>query len=361
MRVLCLVPYPTLGASNRLRVEQYAPHLRPLGISLTVSRFLDESGYAVIYRRGSFGAKALSIAHGLFRRVGDLRRAQQFDLVLVHREASLIGPPIIERLLGRLGVPYAYDFDDAIFKVAPYAVNRRWNKLLRPPSRIEEIARRACLVITQNDYLARWARQHNENVEVIPTPVDTDRHRPDPAPHRADPLVIGWVGSPTTAPYLSLLDGPLAEIGRRRRIIVRVIGGAYRHASVPVECLPYDLAREPEQVAAFDIGLLPEPDDEWTRGKGAFKALLYMAAAVPVVASDVGVNANVIGGGGFTVRDETGWIDPLERLAEDAELRREKGAAGRARAEQLYSVKVVAPRFAAALRRGVELASAVRA
>jgi glycosyltransferase involved in cell wall biosynthesis len=351
LRVLCLVPYPTLGASNRLRVEQYAPALRNDGIELVISPFLDDAGYAVLYRPGHTVPKIAAVVKGFIRRARDLARARRFDLVLVHREATLIGPPLVERALDRIGVPYLYDFDDAIFVVAPYAANRGWNRL-RPPSRIAEIARRAAVVVTGNDYLAEWARRQNARVVILPTPVDTDRHTPSATAHPAAPLVIGWVGSPTTAPYLRLLDEPLRRLGQERSIVVRVIGGAYEHATVPVELQPYRLADEPAQVASFDIGVLPEPDDQWTRGKGAFKALLYMASAVPVVASRVGVNPDVVAEGeaGFNVDGPDEWLEALRRLAGDADLRRRMGAAGRARAVERYSVRSLAPRLAGALR-----------
>lgn len=119
-----------------------------------------------------------------------------------------------------------------------------------------------------------------------------------------------------------------------------------------MENLPYRLREEPIDVGTFDIGVLPEPDDPWTRGKGAFKALLYMAAGIPVVASRVGVNSEVVEHGvmGYVVDDDQGWIDAMSRLADDAELRAELGARGRERVERLYSAHVQAPRLAAVLR-----------
>lgn len=352
MRVLCLVPYPTLGASNRLRVEQYAAPLRLEGIELVVSPFLDDAGYAVLYRRGRTLAKMLAVVRGVGRRIRDVARARRFDVVLVHREASLVGPPLVERALNLLGVPYLYDFDDAIFIVPPYGANRRWD-WLRPSGRIEEIARRARVVVAQNEYLAAWARSHNPRVAIVPTPVDTDRHRPGPQEDRR-PLVLGWIGSPTTAPYLHALDTVVERVARTHDIVVRVVGGDYYHPGVGVDVRPYRFDQEPREVAAFDIGLLPEPDDEWTRGKGAFKALLYMASAVPVVASRIGVNADVIGDAGYCVDTDDQWVAALERLLVDPVLRREIGARGRARAEDRYSVRVTTPKLAAALREAIE-------
>jgi len=131
-----------------------------------------------------------------------------------------------------------------------------------------------------------------------------------------------------------------------------VIGGSYQVVGVPVDEVPYDLSREAEQVATFDIGILPEPDDAWTRGKGAFKALVYMATGLPVIASPVGVNGQVVVHGvtGFLAATPLEWVDALDRLSTDVELRASLGAAGRKRVEDLYSLNTLAPRFMEVLK-----------
>ena len=354
MHVLCLVPYPTIGASNRLRIEQYAKPLASEGIHLTVSAFLDDDAYARLYRPGGVIPKAAAVLRGVARRMRDLLRARRYDLVVVHRESAPIGPPVVERALERLGVRYVLDFDDAIFLRPVHPANRRWG-WLRPGGRLEESARGAVAVIAGNEYLAAHARRWNDDVTVLTTPVDTDRHAPAPDRHRPEGgVVIGWVGSSTTAPYLHLIDAPLAEVGAREDVTVRVVGGKYRNAPIRhLDVRPYDLDREADDLRGMDVGVLPEPDDEWTKGKGAFKALLYMATALPVVASDVGVNAEVVQHGvtGYVVRDDAGWRDALARLVSDPALRRALGDAGRDRAEARYSLRALAPRFAAVLRR----------
>ena len=45
---------------------------------------------------------------------------------------------------------------------------------------------------------------------------------------------------------------------------------------------------------ALDVGLMPLPDDEWSRGKCGMKALQYMAFGIPPVVSPVGVNATAV-------------------------------------------------------------------
>lgn len=351
MRVLALVPYPSLGASNRLRIEQYKPFLEAQGIDLTIAEYFDESTYRVLYLPGHIVAKAAGVLGGIARRVRDASRAGGYDLVLIHRESAPIGPPVIERFLSWRKIRYVYDFDDAIFLPAISSANRAWGWLRR--TRPAETARRATIVIAGNDYLAAWARRSNPRVVVLPTPVDTTRFTPRDPSDASDPPVIGWVGSPTTSRYLRLLDEVFARLAKRRSFVVRVVGGAYSHTSVPVECLPYSLADEPEHVRSFDVGVLPEPDDPWTRGKGAFKALLYMAAAIPVVASRVGVNEAVVGPGGYCVDDAEAWIEAIDRLLGDAPLRARLGSAGRAHVDGRYSLSALAPRFITALREAV--------
>lgn len=352
IRVLALVTLPSLGASNRLRVEQYAPLLRERGISLAVSPFFDDATYRILYQRGRALEKALGVARGVLRRLRDLLRARRYDVVLVHRESAPLGPPLMERALGLLGRRYVFDFDDAIQLGPVHPSNRRWG-FLRHPSRVSAAVRGAAAVISGNEYLAEWARERNENVTVISTPVDAHLHHPAVGPRPPGPLVIGWVGSSTTAPYLRLLDEALATLAREEDVVVRVVGGDYRHPSARVEVVPYDLAREADLVRGFDIGVLPEPDDPWTRGKGAFKALLYMSSGIPTVASRVGVNEEVIGDAGYCVDGTAGWIEALRRLAVDPALRAALGARGRARVLARHSVEVQVSRLAGVLTAAV--------
>jgi glycosyltransferase involved in cell wall biosynthesis len=350
VRVLCLTTLPTEGPSNRLRVEQYAAPLRAHGLDLVVSPFFDAATYRILYQPGHTLAKAVGVVRGGFRRIRDAARVGKFDVVLVHRESSPLGPPLFERLLARRRIPYVFDFDDALFLGPVHPSNRRWS-WLRHPSRVGEAVHGAAAIVTVNEYLATWARGYNEDVTIIPTPVDVHRFRPRGRPGRDGPIVLGWTGSSTTADYLRLLDEPLAALATRADVVLRVIGGQYRHSTVPVDVRPFSLATEADDLADIDIGLLPEPDDAWTRGKGAYKALLYMAMGIPVVASRVGVNEQFIADGGICVDNSEEWVDAIMRLVHDPELRARYGVAGRSRMESTFGLHVQVPRLAEVLLR----------
>jgi glycosyltransferase involved in cell wall biosynthesis len=168
--------------------------------------------------------------------------------------------------------------------------------------------------------------------------------------------VIGWLGSETTAPYLHLIDDALARLSQESDVVVRVVGGAYENSRLRhLDVREFALEREQSELEGFDIGILPEPDDPWTRGKGGYKALLYMAVGIPVVASRVGVNTDIVSDAetGFLVSTTDEWVAALRRLVADPGLRERMGAAGRARVTERYSIHVIAPRLAKALAAAV--------
>ena len=97
---------------------------------------------------------------------------------------------------------------------------------------------------------------------------------------------------------------------------------------------------EVEDLQSINIGIMPLPDIEWTRGKCGLKGLQYMGLAIPTVMSPVGVNTEIIthGVNGFLASSKEEWINCLSKLIESAELRKKLGDAGRKTVEELYSV-----------------------
>jgi glycosyltransferase involved in cell wall biosynthesis len=89
-----------------------------------------------------------------------------------------------------------------------------------------------------------------------------------------------------------------------------------------------------------DIGIMPLPDDEWSKGKCGFKALQYMALEIPCLASPVGVNTTIIqhGVNGFHCQTEEDWLTCFDKLISNPDLRRQLGRAGRKTVEEHYSV-----------------------
>lgn len=328
--------------------------LQTRGITLEPSSYLTDRGMDVIHLNGAWRAKAGVAAAGTARRVRDAVKAKGYDLVLVHRESAAIGPAWVERILRPVGVPYAFDFDDAIYLPASSEANRRFT-WLKQAGKTAAVVRNASLVIAGNAHLAEWARRQGGRAVVIPTAIDTDAYRPTTA--SGDPVCIGWTGSPSTIQHLELLAPTLAQLQRERGIRIRVIGDpSYQMAGAQAEVLRWSAASEIADLSGVDIGVMPLPDDEWARGKCGLKALQYMALGIPTVVSPVGVNREIArDGAAITAQTADEWALVLRTLIDDPELRARVGRHGRARVEQEYSVEATLPQWEQALRMAATL------
>jgi glycosyltransferase involved in cell wall biosynthesis len=274
--------------------------------------------------------------------VRDLRR---YDAVYVLREMALLGPPLFERALARSGVPFIFDFDDAVF--VPYVSPANgYLSYLKFPGKTRTICRLAAHVMAGNAYLADYARQVNDRVTVVPTTIDTEKYAVEER-EANDPPVVGWSGSYSTAQHLDTLRGALRRLARTERFRLRVIGApGYSLDGVDVEAMPWRPETEVADLRRIDVGMMPLPNEPWSRGKCGLKALQYMALGIPTVCSPVGVNSEIITDGvnGHLAATEDEWVEKLSRLLRSAELRRRLGRAGRATVEERYSAEGQAPR-----------------
>jgi glycosyltransferase involved in cell wall biosynthesis len=365
IKVLALSPIPEEGAGCRFRIAQYVPWLRDAGFDVTIRSFYTPEFFHLVYRHGHYLRKSASFFGLLARRVRDLVDLGDYDLVFLYREAIPIGPPLVEWIVAARGIPIVYDFDDAIFLPAVSDANKAIS-FLKYPGRVAQILRRSRRVTVGNEFLAAYARRHNRAVTMIPTAVDTDRFAPrrDAPATGARELVVGWIGSPTTFPYLEQLAGILRQVAERHPFTLKVSGAGrpVRFPGLHVADVPWSLADEVHLFNTCDIGVYPLTDDEWAKGKCGFKAIQFMACGVPVVAAGFGVNREIVtdGENGFLATTPGEWVEKLERLLSDPELRARFAAAGRRTIEDRYSLKVTAPRLAEVLASALEPERTVR-
>lgn len=349
MRLLMLPRYGALGASSRLRMMQYLPALRAAGMEVDVAPMLDDD-----YVRGLYAGAVpkWSVVRSYGRRLRRLRALHRYDLAWLQREACPWLPGWLElALLGR-STPLAVDYDDAVFHRYD-AHGSRWVRLLLG-NKIDRVMARADLVTAGNDYLAARARAAgSRRIEWLPTVVDLDRY-PEAAPLRVGPpLVVGWIGSPATAHYLREVAAALAPL-HASGLIRGVAVGARPDQVAGTVFQPREWREETEAEAlrGFDIGIMPLRDELWERGKCGYKLIQYMASGLPVVASPVGVNTEIVSEGvnGLLASEPGQWADAIARLARDPDLRRSMGEAGRQRVRQRYSLQAQAGRLIDMLR-----------
>ena len=327
---------------QRFRFEQYLDSLRADGIECEFSPLLTKEDDRIFYGKASALRKALVLSRCAARRTRDIARARSFDAVFLQREAFFGGWPLFERAFKAQGVRLALDFDDAIWLLDVSEANRRYAWLKRP-QKTAEVARMADLVIAGNSFLRDYAREYNSNVVVIPTTIDTNSYRRTAPLRTSGQVCIGWTGSTTTirnfetgVPYLTELRARYGDAVR-----FRVIGDAsYRNEALGIRGEAWDAAVEVETLSDMDIGIMPLPDEEWSKGKCGLKGLQFMALQIPVVMENLGANREIVTDGtdGFLATGQAEWVAKVSALVDSAVMRERVGSAGRQTIEARYSV-----------------------
>ena len=352
MRVLAWVPQEVdTSPGQRYRIEQWDPSLREEGIEITYSPSTPARVTALLQQSGAVRPKAWGLTQAFSRRLREAWEASAFDLVYIFREGALFGPALAERLLSWNGIPFVFDFDDAVW-VRYVSPANSYFSYLRFPGKTATLCRLARHVIAGNSYLRDYATRYNEHVSIVPSTIDTLKYEPI-SPRASTRPVIGWTGSYSTVQYLRLIRPALVRLRARRDFRVVVVGGTgFEIDGVEVEHRPWRSATEVQDLSDFNVGIMPLADTEWERGKCGLKALQYMALGIPPVVSPVGVNREIVdhGQNGFLASTEDDWVETLDRLLADGDLRLRVGRAARATVETRFSARVQAPRVAQILR-----------
>lgn len=350
MKVLFLTRYDAKGASSRVRCLQYLPWLQAQGMEVVQQGLLSD-GYVVSLYEGRTPWR--EVARCYARRFMFLMRRKEFDLIWIEKELFPFLPAQLETFLLR-GMRYVIDMDDAIF----HQYDQSRHRLIRGwlGQKIDTLMSTATLVVAGNSYLASRARASGAPwVERLPSVIDLRRYT-SPAlvqrhasetPERAFRIV--WIGSPATVHYLEQLRAPMVSLAQQRSIEFRVIGApAPVWPGVSTRTIEWHADTEAQEIAQCDVGVMPLENTPWEQGKCSFKLIQYMACGLPVVASPVGMNVDVLSNGSIGILASTHdeWAKALEWMASHATERSAMGNQGRRRAEERYCLEVTAPLLA---------------
>ena len=346
MKIMFLFPYP-LGESpsQRFRFEQYLSALEKSGVGYSTQSFWDLETWKILYAPGKKLKKGLGFMRGIGRRFKLLFTLHHFDYVFIHRECAPAGPPFFEWLISfLLRKKIIYDFDDAIW-LPNTSEENRFAALLKWNIKVGFICHWSYKISCGNLYLCDYAYKYNRNIVLNPTTIDTENLHNPAKFNRPDSknVVIGWTGSHSTLKYLQLIEGVLTDlVNAYPHVVFRVIADRPAVLRVPgMQFTKWNMQSEIEDLAQFDIGIMPLTDDIWARGKCGFKALQYMAMEIPTVISPVGVNTSIVEHGvdGFLAATADEWKSLLESLILQPELRTRIGKQGREKVLRNYSVR----------------------
>jgi glycosyltransferase involved in cell wall biosynthesis len=331
MKVLCVIE-PGGAPSTRLRLGDCLSRYRAAGIEISI----------VSARRSS-----------LRERIQLIRQAGRHDLVILFKTTGF-GAFDLAMLL-RYNPRIIFDYDDAVmFR------NQKYGRPIRTRD-FEKFVRtiqHCTSVVAGNDLLARFAEACDRPAVVLPTPVDLSRYL---YPQTNGPVrpTIGWVGLSDGFVYLRHIQSALRRLASQfEGFTLRVISDQRLELDgVPVENEQWQLDREQANLSSFTIGIMPLTDTLWTRGKCGYKILQYMAAGIPVVASAVGANCDIVNHGedGFLARNSDEWVQFISTLFKDSHMRKTFAERGRELVEKKYSLDQFAAAYIELMRKVAKL------
>jgi glycosyltransferase involved in cell wall biosynthesis len=306
-------------ASTVFRIHQYVPLLREEGIELVCR-------------------EASNMDH--------LADFAGYDGILLQKK--LLSRSRRQRLI-RSGLPVIFDIDDATWH--PLEKKHHFLTRWRTNHRLAACLKLSKLAVPANEYLAAHLRRHTA-VEVLPMTLPAREW--NAAKPVNGPAVIGWAGAPGNHFQLRSIEKALQEVkAAMPEVVIRIFSGVRPELDVEIDFVPFDAPRQIEVLHSFTIGLLPLPDTPFNHGKSPIKALQYMAAGIPCVASALSGTVEMLGehGSGLYAAELSSWTKHLLALAGDPALCRRMGMAGRERFESQFTAEAAARRWARIFRR----------
>jgi len=331
---------PNRSPSQRYRFEQFQAYLEQQGFTFDYFYIINAKADKIFYSKGRYLAKLWILLTSVFKLFAKSFQAKQYEFVFVQREAFMLGTVFFESLFARK-TKMLFDFDDAIWMQVVSDANKAVG-FLKDANKTAKLIAMSDMVFAGNSYLQDYALQFNPNSKRVPTVVDTDNYHPSNKTPK-NRICIGWSGSFSTTPYFDLAVPALLRIKEKYgdKVYFKLIGDAsYQNEALGIQGIAWSPETEVQELAEIDIGIMPLPNDEWTKGKCALKGLLYMSMEQATVLSNVGVNGEVVEDGvnGFLADTEEEWVKKLSLLIEDEALRQRISKAGRQTVLEKYSV-----------------------
>lgn len=341
-KVLILSKYTRIGASSRLRTQQYVPFLISEGVDIKINSFFDDKYLNNLYQKRKISKFHLTKL--LIRRLFVFLSVYKYDLLWIEKELIPYFPPFLECFLKLLNIKFVVDYDDAIF----HNYDQSNNKMVRLflSNKISKVMKLADKVFVGNYYLYEYAEKSNaKEIHYIPTVVDVTRYKKKDC-YKTNVINIGWIGTPSTQKYLLELKEVFIRLQEEFNINIIAVGAnnivTESFSGINHQVLSWSEASEAQLISSFDIGIMPLSNGLWEKGKCGYKLIQYMASAIPVVATPVGVNIDIVNSStcGYLAGDHEQWYLHLKSLMSDEKLRETFGINGYLSVQDKYSLQV---------------------
>lgn len=348
MKILILSKYSQKGASSRYRFYNYLPYFESNQINCEFNSLFNDNYIINLYEGKKGIVKLLQLWAIVKRTLFLLFNRKKYSLVIIEKELFPNVPYFFEKwLLGRR--KYAMDFDDYVG--ASYKTHKVKKMFLK--NKIDELVEFAAFTTVGNKWYFKEFKKGR--LYYLPTVIDLQSYKLIKENFEINLVTIVWIGSPSTAKYLTLVKDVLQELSKEHKIRLKVIGAEIDFTGIEIKNTKWDAATESLEIYTSDIGIMPLSTTLWEKGKCGFKLIQYMASGLPVVCSPSPANEEIVKHGinGFIAESEQQWKDALKILIVDVQLRKSFGKNARKTIEENYSYQIWGDRYAGLIKRDI--------
>lgn len=266
----------------------------------------------------------------------------EYDAIVVHRPLFLAFPDKVVKFR-KLGTAVLIDEDDDLTRIHQTKNEIGLQEWIPSAVAAHDIAMQIADGVTvSTPQLADVYRKLNSNIFVCRNSLPRDMTAIRFYGRGSDDVRVHWAGITQThlhdlewiAPaFEDLMRGALfSTIGDPAT--PRALGFSGEWESEPFVADPVELY---QHMARADIGIVPLLPCEFNEAKSWLKALEYMTVGVPVVATDLPEQRELIthGVNGFLAKTPEEFADCVQTLVWDRDLREDMGQAARARGKEL--------------------------
>ncbi len=345
-KILMLPKYCSSGPSSRYRFYQFKPLLENVGFIVKIQPLFNQSFLKSYYNSGV--KNLLAGLKGYISRFILLFSIRKYDLIIIEYELFPYLPPFFEIILRKSGVHYIVDYDDGIYLKYKnlYPV---FNIFLK--NKIETVIYNANFIFTGNRELFNYASKFNNRVQILTTTVSSKKYDSNNSEKITNDFIVGWIGSPSTSKYLINLIDVFKNITKYESIKIHLIGFDKKFKKLfelkNINIIDWHEETEIQNIKQFNVGIMPLDNDQWSRCKSGFKIIQYMACKIPVIASPVGINGELVehGANGFLATTLEDWLEAILTLYKNPEKAKGMGLNGYKKFCKYYSFESISNKY----------------
>ena len=317
-KIFFFTKYSHYSPSYRIRFLAYKHYLENNFYSVYTKELFDEK----FYKNKIFKNKIniFLLIYFYIRRIYFLFFLQKPFIAIIHIEVLPFIPFLGEFILRLRKVPFIIDIDDAVY-FRFENTNKIFSKLYK--NKFKNMAKISDAVFAGNKFHINFFDNYSNNIKYFPTVIDCKNNDLYLNYKKHDRFTLVWIGTPSTSIYLKKLITVFNKLNILHNIDIKIIGANIDNISnLNSINLDWDEKTELYEITKCHIGIMPLNNTKWELGKCGYKILQYMSLKLPVIASPVGVNKEIIQNNynGLLASSTNDWYNKILYLKQNPEL-----------------------------------------